>query len=283
MKINLFIIVSLLLSTHSYSQKENSQEFIGALHTSNNEIISYKVTFNKLEDSQIEGVSQTDFYGPNNTKSKITGSIDSKGKIISFSEISNITSKSDEEENTFCFVRVQDLKIRKVKGKSIIQGTFYGSYSSGDTCATGTIYLVSTALLEKLNIDEDSLRKMDSMLNIAKTKMKPNYLRHKDTLNIKWTEKKIVLDVWDGSKEDNDQINIYFNDQLLEENLVIKNNKKQIIIPHTKEKSTIKIVAMNEGDVAKNTVNFLLKSGNDMNAFTSLLNKGEEVIIQINK
>jgi len=283
MKISLFIIVNLLLIHLGFSQEENSKEFIGALHTSTNEIISYKLKFHELKDGRIEGESQTDFYGANNTKSKVTGSMDSKGKRVSFSEINNITSKSEEDEQTFCFVRVNDLKIRKNKTKSIIQGSFYGAYSTGDTCATGTIYLVSAALLTELNIGEDSLRKMDSLMSIAKVKMKPNYLRNKDTLTFQSLEKKIVLNIWDGSKEDNDMINIYFNDQLLEKNLVITNDKKKITIPYTSEKGTLKIVAMNEGDLATNTVNFLLQSGSNNNAFTSVLKKGEEVIIQINK
>ena len=283
MKVSVLIIVNFLLISSGFSQEENSQEFIGALHTSNNDIISYKIKFNILEGRKLEGTSQTDFYGKNNTKSKITGTIDKKGKNISFSEISNISSSSEEDAQTFCFVRIDNLKIRKVKGKGIIQGKFNGFFPSGDTCATGTIYMASSELLAELNISEDSIRKLDSLVKLNKPSSEIKYLRDNDVLNVNWTSKKIILEVWDGSKEDNDVISIYFNDHLIEENLIIKNDKRKISIPFSVEKGTLKIVAINEGESATNTVNFLLKNGNELNSFTSILKEGEKVLVEFNR
>ena len=89
--------------------------------------------------------------------------------------------------------------------------------------------------------------------------------------------------MWDGNKEDNDMINIYVNGKLVEENLVIRNQKKTINIPFKGETAFIRILAVNEGTEIPNTVNFMFKNINNQNSFLSTLNKGEEFTIEFNK
>lgn len=281
---NLFIILPHFISVLLFSQDTTvTYDFIGALHTSNQEIISYKINFKETGNGKIEGESITDFYGENYTKSKITGSFNSKKNLLSFSEVGNITTKSSEDEELFCYVRIKDLKIRTVKKKRIVQGKFSGLFQNGDSCATGSIYLVSSDLLEDLSIDEDSLRKLDSLVKIATSAKDIKLLKNNDKHLVHWSSDFIVLDVWDGSMEDNDIINIYFNDQIVEENLIIKNRVKTIKIPFKEGKGIIKVVAQNEGDKGTNSVYFLLRDGNKLNPVRCSLLTGEEVLIEFTR
>lgn len=279
MKFLLLFLPSILCLNSVYSQISKPNEYVGALHLSNQKVISYKINFIEIGGDKIEGVSNTDFYGPNNTKTKIVGSINKKENKISFKEISNISSKSKEDKSTFCFVQVENLKIREVNGKNIIQGKFKGMYSSNKHCASGSIYLVNSSLLEDLNITTDSIKKIDSLLRYKNEG--PKQLKSNDSVAIKWIgEDKIIINIWDGSSEDGDMVNIFFNGILVEKDLIITNKKKILEIPFIEEKGIIKIVALNEGREGVNTVNFSFKNGVRKIDVISNLKKEEEVFVE---
>lgn len=267
----------------SFAQKMNDYEFIGALTTANHDIISYKIKFKQLDDGKIEGVSYTDFYGEDNTESKIVGTLDLKKDLLSFKEVKNITSKSDEDQSIFCYVNVDNVKIRTVRGKRIIQGSFIGLYSNKEKCAEGSIYLAGKELLEALNITNDSIRKIDSLMKENGLNKEVKFLKKNDKINFSITEDKIVFDVWDGYKEDGDVIDIYFNDELIEKDFVIKNDKKTFKIPFQGNKAIVKIVAVNEGETKPNSVNFMFKNNDEYTPVVSNLKTGEEVTIIFNR
>ncbi len=279
MKKIFFLIIKLVAINFAFSQNNISYEFIGALTTTDQRIISYKLFFDELIDGTIEGVSTTDFYGSNITKSKIAGVI--KQNELTFNEVNNISTKYSEDINDFCYVQVKNLKIRSSNDKKIINGKFIGKYASGQVCANGTIYLVSNndvkSMIETLDLNKDSLKAIYNRKNDNLT------LKNKSKLSYTLAEEKIVFDVWDGNEEDNDIINIYFNGKLIEKNLVIKNLKKTIEIPFNGKKGTIRIQAVNEGNAIPNTVNFILRSGTNNKSFLSYLKEGEAFIIEFNR
>lgn len=290
MKSLIIILVCLFYYISAFSQKTKTHEYVGALTTSNKEIITYKINFEE-ENGKIDGISVTDFYGKDMTKAKIVGTI--KNNKISFVEVKNISTKSSESESTFCFIQVKNIEIKTIKNKEIIIGDFIGKYSSGVNCVKGTIYLVSTNVLEDIktyintqNKNNDTIKKIDSLLNL----IKPNtselkILTNKNNkLNINWMgENEIVFDVWDGYIEDGDVVSIYFDGELIKKNLLIKNKKLTIKIPFKGNKGTLRILAINEGSEPLNTVNFMLKNGTNLNPLISKLNKGEEVTIEFNR
>ena len=148
MKFNLLIISNFILYSSIIAQETYQFEYIGALRTLDNQIISYKLKFQEIDKGIIEGVSYTDFYGTNNTESKVTGRLSKKNEL-SFKELHNISSSSSEDNEIFCYIHVNNLKIRKSNSKRIINGEFDGIYINGDTCASGSIYLVGNAFLKK--------------------------------------------------------------------------------------------------------------------------------------
>ena len=279
MKFWFFILSNFILYIASFAQKTNQYEYIGALRTLDNQIISYKLIFQETSKGIIEGVSYTDFYGNNNTESKIKGTL-SNNNLLSFKELNNIRSSSTEDEEIFCYIHVNNLKIRRSNSKRIINGEFVGIYPNGDSCASGSIYLVSNAFLEKLNINNDSLKKIDSLLK--NTKSSPiQILKHKDHINLAWSKNEIVVNIWDGYKEDNDVVDIYFNNVLIKENFIITNKVQEIIIPFEQKQGSLKVVAVDEGKSPINTVNFILSNNKDLNfnSFQSTLIKDEFIEI----
>ena len=290
MKFKLFIVLFLNTAVLAFSQVDNEYEFVGALQIPNQQVITYKIIFTEVEKGKIEGESFTDFFGVDFTKSKIIGTINKRKNKISFTEVGNISSTSTKDTATFCYISVEDLKIKSIAKNRVLHGDFNGFLANGDSCASGTLNLVGSEVLEKFNINNDSLKKIDSILKSQKPFDKPVevgsltenilQLKNDDKISIKWNSDKIVINVWDGSKEDNDMISIYFNDTLIEEDLVIMNDKKLIEIPNNT--GVLKIIAVNTGDKGQNTVNILLKDNDELKHMMSVLNAGEEVLIKFN-
>ena len=290
MKFKLFIVLFLNTAVLAFSQVDNEYEFVGALQIPNQQVITYKIIFTEVEKGKIEGESFTDFFGVDFTKSKIIGTINKRKNKISFTEVGNISSTSTKDTATFCYISVEDLKIKSIAKNRVLHGDFNGFLANGDSCASGTLNLVGSEVLEKFNINNDSLKKIDSILKSQKPLDKPVevgsltenilQLKNDDKISIKWNSDKIVINVWDGSKEDNDMISIYFNDTLIEEDLVIMNDKKLIEIPNNT--GVLKIIAVNTGDKGQNTVNILLKDNDELKHMMSVLNAGEEVLIKFN-
>jgi len=289
-----FIIsfLSIIISYTIYCQTNNDSkkyELIGALQTNDHQIISYKIVFYEKENGQIEGESITDFYGENNTRSKITGKIDKTKKTISFKEVNNISTISKADQNTFCYVHVENITITLIKDKIIIQGEFVGKFKDGKSCVNGTIYLVSASVLELLN--DDKLAKKKSKIdttnldlsNIQQLLDNNKELRSNDVLTLNWNSKKLTLIVWDSFKEDKDIVSIYLNDKLFKENLEIKEARQTFEIPLSERVSVIKIVALSEGISPPNTMNAILRDGKLNYPVITQLKKGQSVKIELKK
>ena len=88
------------------AQEDSTQMYIGALTTGDKDVISYKLEFTVDNKGVLSGISTTDFYGENITKSEIKGELSKNGKRISFKELSNISTKSEVNDSDFCYVSV---------------------------------------------------------------------------------------------------------------------------------------------------------------------------------
>lgn len=285
----LTLVTYLYLPFISICQNNTKIEFIGALRTSTNDVISFKISFKELVNGTIEGESITDFYGENSTKSIIKGTIDRKEGKLSFEEKSNISTKSKASENEFCYIHAKNLKLKTTNSKTIVQGKFTGVFNNGKKCAEGNIYLVSADILELFNehnLNLDSLKNIDStnyvLLNLNKVIKENKALEKNETIEIKWKTNEITLEIFDGFAEDNDEISVYFNDSKIVDNYSIKQEKKIIKIPFSKS-GTLKIEALNEGLYPPNTVNLLLKEGNRILPIRTKLKKGEFVYLKFNQ
>lgn len=287
-----FFLFFILIFSNCQGQETKKLEFIGTLQMPDGIIITYKLTFKEMPDGKIEGVSITDFYGENNTKSKITGFFNNKENKISFHETENISTKSSSEANEFCFIHVKNAKIKTVKEKSIIQGNFKGVYSNDSNCVDGYMYLIGTNFLEQWNnkiLNSDYSKNTDSLKPSRQEyagllkKTEENQLRNNEILRINWVSEEIILELWDAAKIDQDKITIFINEKKIIEDFVIKREKKIIVIPFKEDICSIKILATSEGNLPTNTVNIVLRDDNTFTPVVTNLNKGETSSVILEK
>lgn len=286
------LLFSLFLFFNSHSQQIKKNEFVGTLQLSDNTIITFKLNYTELADGKIEGTSLSDIYGADRTLSKITGTYNAASNKISFKETGNVSTKSASDLGLFCFINVANAKIKTTGDKTIIQGTFTGNFLSGKKCASGNIYLISSSYVEKLSDrfltkkyikNEDSLAIIKEKVNELKLQTNTSQLRHNELMKLNWTSNEIIIEVWDGQNEDNDEISIYINDKKVLDQFIIKKEKKQIIVPINQPINNIKIVAISEGIKAPCTANVGFVDGVSSTPIVAILKKGESTNIQIIK
>lgn len=290
MKLVVFtLLCHLIFISSTYSQKTENNEFTGVLKSSNNDIITYKISFKEVGNGNIEGESFTDYNGQNSTKSKIKGTLNQKDNKISFHEISNISTKSKADANQFCYIHVENLKINQINGQNIIQGKFKGFYSSGKKCVDGTIYLAGSDLIAQLEKfkDLDSIALRDSLSMLLESKSfdskKSARVASNETFDIKWNSDKIVIELWDEFSIDHDIITIIYGEKKILENYEIGKVRKIIEIPFKEGAGKITIKAVNEGISPPNTVCIMLKDGKKLTPLISILQKGEVAYIAFDK
>ncbi len=292
MKKFIFYLTLFIWPTLTLAQINNTYEFIGTLQLSNNELISYKLNFKELANGKIEGNSITDIYGDDRTKSVIKGSINFKEQKISFVETANLSTKSKANESDFCYLIVKNAKFKTAKGKTILQGKFSGKLPNGTVCANGTLYLISTNYLQQLEntyLTADKIKNADTLsmlkekIGTIKDRADKNTLKSNEVLSLNWSSNEVILEIWDGEQEDLDEIQVYINDKKIVDQLVLKRQKKVLIIPLNEKVSSIKIIGINEGLSAPCTANIILRDGSTSTSVVSVLKKGENNTIRINK
>ncbi|MDZ4668881.1 MAG: hypothetical protein SGJ00_13520 [bacterium] len=285
------LIINIFIFQLAYCQEEKN-EFTGTLQLSTKEIITFKIQFKVLENGDIEGTSLTDIFGSDRTLSKIKGKINRTTQKISFQEISNISTMSNAESEEFCYLKVENASLKNEKGKSILKGNFIGQFQNGKKCASGYLYLISKAYIDQLaqkylNKDviknEDSLLKMQQLNNDIQAKIGNTYLQSNQVLRLNWTSSEIIIEVSDSRKVDGDEIAIYVNGKKVLDSFVISKDKKTIVVPFTQAKGSIRIQALNEGTLKSCTANITLRDNEDNTNIVTIMNKGANVVILLNK
>lgn len=292
MKKFIFYITIFICPTLTVAQNNITYEFIGTLQLSNNELISYKLSFKDLVNGKIEGNSITDIYGEDRTKSVIKGNINFTEQKISFIETANLSTKSKANESDFCYLIVKNASFKTIKGKTILQGKFSGKLPNGSVCANGKLYLISTSYLQQLennylNTDKikstDTLAMLKEKMLLLKQRAEKNTLKSNEVLNVNWQSNEIILEIWDGEQEDLDEISVFVNDKKIVDKLSLKRQKKVFIIPLNEKVASIKITGLYEGLSAPCTANINLKDGTEITPIISVLKKGESNTINIRK
>jgi len=278
-------ILLYLLLLHIFSFGQESYRFIGFIKTQETGIVPYKISFRIDSSDSIFGESYFDFNGSSNTTSIIKGKTDAKRKSISFVEIRNVSSKSSSEQNDFCYLKVNDLKIKSSKENSIISGDFSSEFENGKKCVSGKLYLVSDDFLDNL---EESISLQDSVSKKNETayeilqQIRSNkvFLEKNQGIDI-LSSKKVELVVWDKHDADGDRISILMDGKVIERDLILSNNKKSYLLNCASKKCTLKILALNEGEFPPNTIEIELNDQKQVTPIVGKLKKGEAIFLHI--
>ena len=104
-------IITIIISQLSFAQ-ETERNYVGGLIIDSTTFISYNLHFT-IHDDKISGHSISDFNGPDETKSTISGTID-KDKL-EVNELDIVYTKSNFEEKDFCLLKFNlELPLTKI-------------------------------------------------------------------------------------------------------------------------------------------------------------------------
>jgi hypothetical protein len=290
MKQFIFSIFLLFYINNVHSQDDKLINFLGTLELPGKIIIPLKVSFKQLPNGAIEGYTITDIYGKDNTKTRIMGAFDRKKNLLSFKETVNISTKAKSDKAEFCFIEVNQLKIRSIRGKAIIQGAFAGKFPNGKVCTNGNIYLIGQdaiddaakkILISKNQSKQDSLDELKKLY--ADLKPNLNVLEKEEQLSLIWNNNDLILEVWDGSADDQDEVTIFINNVEVLEKFTISYQKKKLVLPFNGDTCVVRILATNEGVNPPNTASITVRDGDKNTTLITKLKKGESAFIKLTK
>lgn len=285
------VILFLICLTFTTTLQAQEFEFFGVIKLNDTSFISYKVLFDRVNDS-IQGYSLTDFAGKHETKSNIRGFYDEDEKLLSFNEYDIVYTKSNVVQKDFCFVNFEG-KVRNLDKVKAFSGDFKGLYADGASCLDGMIIVNSGEQIKKRveKIDKviqrskkfsDSVKQNIKVARVLDT-LTRNIIAKDENLNIFTRDEKIKLSIYDAGKVDGDIINLYVDDKPVLENYTVLHEKKYLEFNLEKEQTQIRVEAVSEGTSAPNTVRLEVEDSRNFVRTITNLKEGEKAQMTIVK
>ncbi|HLN94691.1 MAG TPA: hypothetical protein VK183_03580 [Flavobacterium sp.] len=284
------IAVTLLLSfffNYSFSQSEN--QFIGALKLNDSSFISYRILFEET-NGVVTGFSVTDFGGPHETKSKITGSYDKKKGVIRFKESGIVYTKSQVNRYDFCFVTFSG-KLSKLKNAKSLKGQFKGVYSDGSSCIDGELAMTSYEKIKKRAVTADRMiqktkkisKEQKARVSVQKSvdTLSMNVMRESQNMSLFTKDPFIEIEIYDAGREDGDRITIRANKKIYLDDYTVSRDHRKIQIPIKTDETEIEIIAENEGGAPPNTAFLIVRDSEKEIETVTNLKKGKRSKITI--
>mgnify|MGYP006427617307 CR=1 FL=1 len=283
----IFSLTIFLLISSVQAQDYN---FSGLLRLNDSLMISYKVEFEE-KNGIVEGHSITDYGGDHETKSLIKGRYNKQTKTLSFSEYGIVYTKSPVDTKDFCYVNFVG-EINKLDATKI-DGEFRGKFSDGQTCINGELVLMNDekmkAITKKVDEKIQSKKKLkkyaDQGISIKKAMdtISQSQLRSGEELSFFSNSTKYTLVLDDAGEADGDRVTISQNGDVILRNQLIAKEPLELELSIDQYPTTIKISALNSGEIAPNTINIQLKDQNKLLKTLSNLKAGESSQLIIRK
>lgn len=277
------LFLFLICLTFTTLLQAQEYEFFGVIKLNDTSFISYKVLFDRVNDS-IQGYSLTDFAGKHETKSNIKGYYDEDENLLSFEEYDIVYTKSPVVQKDFCFVNFEG-KVRNLDRVKAFSGDFKGLYADGTSCLDGMIIVNSGQEVKKRveKIDKvvqrsrkfsDSIKKNIKVAKVLDT-LTRNIIAKNENLNIFTRDQKIKLAIYDAGKEDGDVINLYVDDKPVLENYTVLHEIKYLEFDLENAETKIRVEAVSEGTSSPNTVRLEVEDSRNFVRTITNLKEGE--------
>ncbi len=281
----------LICLTFASAMNAQEYEFFGVIKLNDSSFISYKVLFDRVNDS-IYGYSLTDFAGKHETKSNIKGYYSEDENLLSFEEYDIVYTKSPVVQKDFCFVNFKG-KVRNLDRAKAFSGDFKGLYADGTPCLDGMIIVNSGEQVKKRveKIDKvvqrsrkfsDSIKKNIKVATVLDT-LTRNIIAKDENLNIFTRDQKVKLAIYDAGKEDGDIINLYVDNKPVLENYTVLHEKKLLEFKLENPQTQIRVEAVSEGTSAPNTVRLEVEDSRNFVRTITNLKQGEKAQMTIVK
>ena len=277
------LFLFLICLTFTTALQAQEYEFFGVIKLDDTSFISYKVLFDRVNDS-IQGYSLTDFAGKHETKSNIKGYYNEDENLLSFEEYDIVYTKSPVVQKDFCFVNFEG-KVRNLDRVKAFSGDFKGLYADGTSCLDGMIIVNSGQEVKKRveKIDKvvqrsrkfsDSIKKNIKVAKVLDT-LTRNIIAKNENLNIFTRDQKIKLAIYDAGKEDGDVINLYVDDKPVLENYTVLHEIKYLEFDLENVETKIRVEAVSEGTSSPNTVRLEVEDSRNFVRTITNLKEGE--------
>ncbi|MFI8377570.1 hypothetical protein [Leeuwenhoekiella sp. NPDC079379] len=285
------LVLFLICLTFSNSATAQEFEFFGVIKLNDTSLISYKLLFNRVNDS-IQGYSLTDFSGKHETKSNIKGYYNADKNLLTFKEYDIVYTKSPVVQEDFCFVNFKG-NVRELDKVKAFSGDFKGLYTNGDPCLDGVIVVNSgqevrkrvekiDKVIQKSKKFSDSVKQNIKVARVLDT-LTRNIIAKNENLNIFTRDQNIKLAIYDAGKEDGDIINLFVDEKPVLENFTVTRAKKHMEFKLSKPATVIRVEAISEGTSSPNTVRLeVIDTRNFVRTITNLKagEKAEMTIIK---
>jgi len=287
-------IILLLLLTFFFHPAfcQTQLVFIGTVSVKGADEYTYKL---QVTDSAgiLKGFSITDIMGPNETKTAITGTLDTSEKEMKYRETKILSTKSNARKSDFCFIHA-NLKLGEKKGITTLKGHFTGYLEDGKTvCADGRLTLLSA---------EDVLAKLSEIKSMDSIKAAKNNTQHEapeyvykeekevpessikkvkqgDTITLTCPSPAVTVDVWDAKTIDGDIVTILQDNNAVLENYTLSGIHKQTGIMLANKTSILTLIAVSEGSEPLNTARLKITSGEDSYYIDATTTIGKNVVV----
>ena len=273
----------LLLPFCSYGQLKK-YDLYGSAIAKTGEAYPYHVVFS-VNGSTLSGYTVTTQPTGAEFKAVITGHINKVKHTLTITEIKSLDNQPQNE--VMCLFDSK-LTYKLIDGKFVVTGTFVGKDAADNICGEGTMEFEqlnapgSVFYREKKVLPTPEKPKTDTP--VAKEPIvPPNTITDGVEKQIDWVTDTCVLEVWDGGIIDGDVITVLYNDVPVLSNFTLAKAHKQLRIPLAKKKSTITIIAEDEGINPPNTADVLLIDGGKYYKITAYNKQGKRSMIVISK
>ena len=277
-----FFGIFILVSQFSFAQTTEEFSFMGMLQTPDRQVMTYKIDL-IITDGLVSGTSLMDIDGPNATTSSIAGKYDYATKELSYSEDKVLSSKAPLDGD-FCFISIK-AKMAVKKKKSHLNGYFWGLVDKKDSCVEGQISMVATSyIMNKMNTvaklieksgTTDSTTLANSDLEEFKKSISTQRISSTESVSIRATNGKCLLNIWDDGIEDGDIVSVKLNGIIVLYNYTLKKDMKAVGITLTKGENIIEIIAQNTGTRFPNTAYLSVEDTESKTKLSSNLEKDQ--------
>lgn len=285
-KIYVFITIVFLLPSITFAQISNVV-FIGSVSVEGGATYPYKLYVTDSNDV-LYGHSITDIGGPNETKTRVRGSVNATKNQLTFKEKSIIYTHTKGKVD-FCFIHAR-LKAGKIQGASTLKGSFTGYKEDGKTeCAKGKIMLVcANDALDKLMkyAEEHNIPRPNDTLEPATDDTLEKIILPGGAIKLPVTSNNVNIELWDAMDIDGDVITLMQGSNVLLHKYALTDSHKTLSINIDNSKKTaLRLIAESEGARPLNTTHMIVSTPNEsftINA-TTVMGKDVKIIIEEKK